>query len=222
MKPGSEALRRRLHRSSRTVAVRHGPRDGALRSTDHRDAPFDPREAFYRVRKAVPEPWPTIHSMRHSAATWWLASGLGVHAVADLLGHAADPRPQAVRPRPAVRAERRGRPPGGVRGGCRRGLIGPRLVQGARRQVPAGGVAHRVGRRAPGSAAGRHPVPSRLHHPRGATGGRRSVVHANGRARDSGPGQRRPAARRSRGSPPHLPTEPRTEGARPAPCKRTL
>jgi integrase len=28
--------------------------------------------------------------MRHSAATWWLAAGLTVHVVADLLGH-ADP-----------------------------------------------------------------------------------------------------------------------------------
>lgn len=52
--------------------------------------PFDPREAFYRVRTAVPEPWPTIHSMRHSAATWWLGSRLTVHAVAELLGH-SDP-----------------------------------------------------------------------------------------------------------------------------------
>ena len=26
--------------------------------------------------------------MRHSTATWWLAAGLTVHEVADLLGHA--------------------------------------------------------------------------------------------------------------------------------------
>jgi integrase len=36
------------------------------------------------------DPQPTIHSMRHSAATWWVASGLTVHAVAELLGN-ADP-----------------------------------------------------------------------------------------------------------------------------------
>ncbi len=38
----------------------------------------------------VGTPPPTMHSMRHSAATWWLASGLTIHAVAELLGH-ADP-----------------------------------------------------------------------------------------------------------------------------------
>lgn len=57
---------------------------------DERVFPFDPRQAYARARGAVPSPLPTIHSMRHSAAAWWLASGLTVHAVADLLGH-ADP-----------------------------------------------------------------------------------------------------------------------------------
>lgn len=28
-----------------------------------------------------------VHDLRHSAATFWLAAGLTVHAVADLLGH---------------------------------------------------------------------------------------------------------------------------------------
>jgi integrase len=54
--------------------------------------PADPRKPWAEAVKAagLPEPRPTIHSMRHSAATWWLGAGLTVHAVADLLGH-ADP-----------------------------------------------------------------------------------------------------------------------------------
>ena len=43
-----------------------------------------------RARAGLSEPLPTIHSLRHTAAAWWLASGLTVHAVAELLGH-ADP-----------------------------------------------------------------------------------------------------------------------------------
>ncbi len=51
--------------------------------------PFDPRAMFRRVATAAKlnDPQPTIHSMRHTAATWWLSAGLTVHAVADLLGH---------------------------------------------------------------------------------------------------------------------------------------
>lgn len=62
------------------------PPDGA------RVFPFDPRQAWERVRAGagLAEPLPTIHSLRHTAATWWLAAGLTVHAVAELLGH-ADP-----------------------------------------------------------------------------------------------------------------------------------
>lgn len=67
--------------------------------------PFDPRTPWERVRKAVGAPAPTIHSMRHSAATWWLASGLTVHAVADLLGH-ADPTLVIKRYGHALPAER--------------------------------------------------------------------------------------------------------------------
>ncbi len=46
-----------------------------------------------------------MHSMRHSAATWWLASGLTVHAVAELLGH-ADPTLVIKRYGHALPAER--------------------------------------------------------------------------------------------------------------------
>ncbi|WP_217915870.1 tyrosine-type recombinase/integrase [Miltoncostaea marina] len=72
---------------------------------DERVFPFDPREAFGRVRTVLPAPLPTIHSMRHSAATWWLASGLTVHAVAELLGH-ADPTLVLKRYGHALPAER--------------------------------------------------------------------------------------------------------------------
>jgi integrase len=51
--------------------------------------PFDPRKPYARAVAAagLAEPAPTIHSLRHSTATWWLAAGLTVHEVADLLGH---------------------------------------------------------------------------------------------------------------------------------------
>ena len=43
------------------------------------------------------DPRPTIHSMRHSTATWWLAASLSVHEVAELLGHTdAKGRPDAT------------------------------------------------------------------------------------------------------------------------------
>ncbi len=46
-----------------------------------------------------------MHSMRHSAATFWLASGLTVHVVAELLGH-ADPTLVIKRYGHALPAER--------------------------------------------------------------------------------------------------------------------
>ena len=49
-----------------------------------------PTEHWHRwdkVRGAVPEPPPRWHDLRHTAATFWLAAGITVHAVADLLGH---------------------------------------------------------------------------------------------------------------------------------------
>jgi integrase len=54
--------------------------------------PIDPRKPWAETVKVadLPAPRPTIHSMRHSAAGWWLGAGLTVHAVAELLGH-ADP-----------------------------------------------------------------------------------------------------------------------------------
>jgi integrase len=70
--------RMRMHR----MAVGR-PEDG------ERVFPFDPRAMFHRAVKAakLDAPARTIHSMRHTAATWWLGAGLTVHAVADLLGH---------------------------------------------------------------------------------------------------------------------------------------
>lgn len=54
-----------------------------------RPPPEDPRPPWERARVAagLDEPLPTIHSLRHTAATWWLAAGLAPHAAADLLGH---------------------------------------------------------------------------------------------------------------------------------------
>ena len=34
------------------------------------------------------DPQPTIHAMRHSTASWWLAAGMTEAEVAELLGHA--------------------------------------------------------------------------------------------------------------------------------------
>lgn len=42
-----------------------------------------PREAWEAVRP----PGMRIHDLRHTAATFWLAGGMNVHEVADLLGH---------------------------------------------------------------------------------------------------------------------------------------
>lgn len=52
--------------------------------------PFDPRPPFDRARAAagLAEPLPTIHSLRHTAASWWLVAGMTSHEVAELLGHA--------------------------------------------------------------------------------------------------------------------------------------
>ncbi len=68
---------------------------------------FDPRPPWERVRlrAGLAAPLPTIHSLRHSAAAWWLASGLTVHAVAELLGH-ADPTLVIKRYGHALPAER--------------------------------------------------------------------------------------------------------------------
>jgi integrase len=68
----------------------------------------DARPPWVRVRKAakLPAPLPTIHSLRHSAAAWWLAAGLTVNAVAELLGH-SDPTLVIKRYGHALPAERR-------------------------------------------------------------------------------------------------------------------
>ena len=39
------------------------------------------------MRTAARLPTLRVHDLRHTAATFWLAAGLTVHAVADLLGH---------------------------------------------------------------------------------------------------------------------------------------
>ena len=51
--------------------------------------PFDLRPPWERVRAAasLAAPSPTLHSLRHTAASWWLSAGLTLHAVANLLGH---------------------------------------------------------------------------------------------------------------------------------------
>lgn len=93
---------------SRTVARMRAHRLEVGRPADGaRVFPFDPRPAWERVRAAagLSEPLPTIHSLRHSAATWWLASGLTVHAVAELLGH-SDPTLVIKRYGHALPAER--------------------------------------------------------------------------------------------------------------------
>jgi len=94
----------------RTVARMRAHRLEVGRPADGtRVFPFDPRPPWERVRGAagLPEPLPTIHSLRHSAATWWLASGLTVHAVAELLGH-SDPTLVIKRYGHALPAERSG------------------------------------------------------------------------------------------------------------------
>jgi len=40
-----------------------------------------------RRAAALDDPQPRLHDLRHTAATFWLAARLTVHAVADLLGH---------------------------------------------------------------------------------------------------------------------------------------
>jgi integrase len=39
------------------------------------------------VRAEAGIPSLRVHDLRHTCATFWLAAGLSVHAVADLLGH---------------------------------------------------------------------------------------------------------------------------------------
>ena len=45
------------------------------------------RRAWDHVRDAAGLPGLRVHDLRHTAASYWLAAGLSVHAVADLLGH---------------------------------------------------------------------------------------------------------------------------------------
>ncbi len=71
-------------REHRLAVGRPGTASGCSPSTRGRPGVCEGRRG--------PLPLPTIHSLRHSAATWWLGSGLTVHAVAELLGH-ADRRP---------------------------------------------------------------------------------------------------------------------------------
>lgn len=78
-----------------------------MRGDVERVFPFDPRGAVEASPWRLPHPAPTIHSMRHSAAAWWLASGLTVHAVSELLGH-ADPTLVIKRYGHALPSERSG------------------------------------------------------------------------------------------------------------------
>jgi integrase len=52
--------------------------------------PEHPRYGWQRARKAavLAPPAPRFHDLRHTCAVHWLAAGLTVHAVAELLGHA--------------------------------------------------------------------------------------------------------------------------------------
>jgi integrase len=45
------------------------------------------RRAFEQVRAEAGIPSLRVHDLRHTAATFWLAAGLSVHATAELLGH---------------------------------------------------------------------------------------------------------------------------------------
>jgi integrase len=57
------------------------PPDGA------RVFPRSHRRSWEQVREAAGLPGLRIYDLRHSAATFWLAAGLTVHATAELLGH---------------------------------------------------------------------------------------------------------------------------------------
>ena len=59
------------------------PPDSSRLFTAYPDRPWK----RIRERAGLTDPQPTVHSLRHTAATWWLAAGLTVHAVAELLGH---------------------------------------------------------------------------------------------------------------------------------------
>ncbi len=116
----SFSLRTKMLGPTKSGSPRVVPLGGAVvaRMREHRLAvgrpadgerlfPADPRKPWSEVVKAagLPEPRPTIHSMRHSAATWWLGAGLTIHVVADLLGH-ADPTLVLKRYGHALPAER--------------------------------------------------------------------------------------------------------------------
>ena len=60
------------------------PPDGSRLFTAYPDRPWK----RIRERAAWPIPSRRFTRCRHTAATWWLAAGLTVHAVAELLGHA--------------------------------------------------------------------------------------------------------------------------------------
>ena len=63
-------------------------RMASQRSADgERAFPRSHRRAWEQVRSAAGADGLRAHDLRHTAATFWLAAGLAVHAVADLLGH---------------------------------------------------------------------------------------------------------------------------------------
>jgi len=49
--------------------------------------PTEHRRPWHQVRTEAGLPGLRVHDLRHTAATFWLAAGLTVHAVAELLGH---------------------------------------------------------------------------------------------------------------------------------------
>ena len=49
--------------------------------------------AWQATRAAIPAPAPRWHDLRHTAATHFLAAGVRIHQVAELLGHSS---PQLV------------------------------------------------------------------------------------------------------------------------------
>jgi integrase len=86
--PASTAALMRRHR-----LATGRPADGALVFSGERGRPIPPngapREAWRRMLVAakIAEPLPRFHDLRHTYATQALAAGVGVHAVANLLGH---------------------------------------------------------------------------------------------------------------------------------------
>ena len=53
----------------------------------------EPTAVWQQVRAAVPSPAPRWHDLRHTAATHFLAAGVRIHEVAEILGHSS---PQLV------------------------------------------------------------------------------------------------------------------------------